>query len=177
MDFNSCPASLCSKKNDVRDKNKKNEEEKFGTFSPLISPVKRSNSSMRNNRDNESSPVLPCSGPRRPSILITDSKTRSTQMNYYKKRVSFGDILYQREFDVEGGFFTEDECDDEDDRDSDDDHEEKSHHETLDTDTRSNSDNSDKKQDSNAIQSITSSSCSADSSFAKTITNGVLSVA
>lgn len=44
------------------------------------------------------------SGERRPSILITpDQKEarRATHPNLFKKRVSFGDILYQREYDVD----------------------------------------------------------------------------
>lgn len=49
-------------------------------------------------------PVL-VSGERRPSILITpDQKAakREVQPRLFKKRVSFGDVLYQREYDVDG---------------------------------------------------------------------------
>jgi len=52
-----------------------------------------------------SCPPIPGSGERRPSILITpDQKAarRMTHPHLFKKRVSFGDILYQREFDVDG---------------------------------------------------------------------------
>lgn len=55
-------------------------------------------------------------------------------MNYFKKRVSFGDILFQREYDVEGGNLT---ANDEDD-------EEEENHEDGFHDERSNNDSFEK---------------------------------
>jgi hypothetical protein len=101
------------------------------------------------------SPITP-SG-RRPSILITDPKTRNTQNNYYKKRVSFGDILFQREYDVEGGFVTGDDSDHEDEENSD------RHNRNDDIATKSSD-----------LSPIASSPSCSDSSFPTIMTNSVL---
>ena len=127
IDFNSCPASLCNKSKEEKNNNLNN---KFSTFSTLNEESCDKISKLPLNRNgilsmSPSSPTSLCPpGGRRPSILVTDPKTRSTQINYYKKRVSFGDILFQREFDVEGGFGGDSDEEPNDHDDHDDDHHE-----------------------------------------------------
>lgn len=75
-----------------------------------LAHLKNQNNNEYNAQYNRQSSLQSCppelgSGERRPSILITpDQKAarRETHPHLFKKKVSFGDVLYQREYDVDG---------------------------------------------------------------------------